>query len=485
MFTSTHSAPLSNMVAINGGHNQLTGASKDEYPKWTRSLRVLLNSLRCLDTECGDKTRVDLGKPILPENYGKPRGKITQDLLDSDAGEGLKVAGFHLGDTLITGPDRREWIKARDLKDRERKTVTSSILLLAKPDSPLYLVLLEASRTGKDPNILIEAAENLYNAPNMATCLSIVASENKRISELQTSAKMGSLPATRAYRQIERESQIQFLNVFTDAQKETSSDLLKILQLKNFCFHIDNLENIMKDDPHALQFISQYVRGHKGPPLEFDQEALWRDLDAHLAVFHDSNRKKLSPAAQGVSSIRQEDADLLRHVKVLKRGRPGSVRYRAAVKALGINQDAKPDILKRKGITKDPKDGSGVCYSFRDKGSCKYGSKCRYSHDLDLIRKTQEEKASLNVFSVSLANDESDSLLVAKARDSQSAGKVANGRDFSTLDPDSDYFYDAEVSDQSHYDEDCGLEIQNRNKESSARIDMLSASKRSKTLSQE
>ena len=137
MFTSTHSAPLSNMVAINGGHNQLTGASKDEYPKWTRSLRVLLNSLRCLDTECGDKTRVDLGKPILPENYGKPRGKITQDLLDSDAGEGLKVAGFHLGDTLITGPDRREWIKARDLKDRERKTVTSSILLLAKPDSCL------------------------------------------------------------------------------------------------------------------------------------------------------------------------------------------------------------------------------------------------------------------------------------------------------------------------------------------------------------
>ena len=485
MLTSTHSAPLSNMVAIKDGHNQFTGASKEEFPKWNRSLRMLLNQLRVLDTDSGDKIRAYLGNPILPENYGKSRGRITQELLDSDAGDGLKAAGFRLGDTLITGTDRREWVKSKESRDRERNTVTSSILLLAKPDSPLYLVLLDASRKGKDPNILIEAAENLYNAPNMATCLSIVASENKRVSELQTSAKMGSLPATRAYRQIGRESLIQFMNVFTDDQKKSPSDILKILNLKTFCTQMDTLENIVKDDPHALQFISQYVRGHKGPPLEFDQEALWRDLDAHLAVFHDSNRKKLSPAAQGVSSIRQEDADLLRHVKVLKRGRPGSVRYRAAVKALGINQDAKQDTPRRKAASRDAKDQSGVCFSFRDKGECKYGSKCRYSHDQAQIRMAQEEKASLNVFSVSLANDESDSSLMAKARNSQSTRKQSNGRDFDILDPGNDYFYDAEVSDQSHYDEDCGLEIQNRNKESSARIDMLSASKRSKTLSQE
>ena len=484
MYTSTHSAPLSNMVAITGGQNQISGASKEEYPKWTRNLRVLLNQLRVLDTNCGDKIRAYLGNPILPENYGKSRGRITQELLDSDAGDGLKAAGFQLGDTLITGSDRREWIKAKESRDRERNTVISSIILLAKPDSPLHLILLEASRKCRDPNTLIEAAETLFNAPCMATCLSIVAEEQRKYELLRENKKIGSLPISRSHRQIERESQIQFLNVFTDVQKETSSDLLKILQLKNFCFQIDDLENIMKDDPHALQFISQYVRGHKGPPLEFDQEALWRDLDAHLAVFHDSNRKKLSPAAQGVSSIRQEDADLLRHVKVLKRGRPGSVRYRAAIKALGIDQEPKPDILKRKGITKDPKDRSGVCYSFRDKGSCKYGSKCRYSHDPAQIRIAQEEKASLNVFSVNLATDESDSLVMAKAHDSQDARKVANGRDFSIPDPDTDYFYDAEVSDQSHYDEDCGLEIQNRNKESSARIDMLSASKRSKTLSE-
>jgi len=483
MYSSTHSAPLSNMVAITDGHNQLTGASKEEYPKWTRNLRVLLNQLRVLDTNCGDKIRAYLGNPILPENYGKSRGRITQELLDSDAGDGLKAAGFQLGDTLITGSDRREWIKAKESRDRERNTVISSILLLARPESPLYLILLEASRKCRDPNTLVEAAEKLYNAPCMATCLSIVASESKRMSELQH-GKMASLPASRTYRQIERESMIQFLNVFTDDQKQSPSDMLKILRLKIFCAQIDDLEKLMKDDPHALQFISQYVRGHKGPPLEFDQEALWRDLDAHLAVFHDSNRKKLSPATQGVSSIRQEDVDLLRHVKVLKRGRPGSVRYRAAVKALGINQDAKPDTLKRKGITRDPLIRPGVCYSFRDKGSCKYGSKCRYSHDSDQIRIAQEEKASLNVFSVSLATDKTDSLVMARARDSQNAGKAANDRDSYSQNSSNDCLYNAEVSDQEDYDVDYGSETRIRDEEGSASINMFSASKRSKTLSE-
>ncbi len=98
------------MVAITGGQNQISGASKEEYPKWTKNLRVLLNQLRVLDTDGGDKVRAYLGNPILPENYGKSRGRTTQELLDSDAGDGLKAAGFQLGDTLITGSDRREWI---------------------------------------------------------------------------------------------------------------------------------------------------------------------------------------------------------------------------------------------------------------------------------------------------------------------------------------------------------------------------------------
>ena len=107
---------------------------------------------------------------------------------------------------------------------------------------------------------------------------------------------MGSLPATRAYCQIGRESVNQFLNVFTDDQKDSPEKRIRILDLKLFCSQIDNLENIVRDDQHALQFISQYVRGHKGPPLELDQEALWRDLDAHLAVFHESNQKRVSSA---------------------------------------------------------------------------------------------------------------------------------------------------------------------------------------------
>ena len=87
----------------------------------------------------------------------------------------------------------------------------------------------------------------------------------------------------------------------------------------------------------------------------------WGDLDAHLAVFHESNRKRVSPATQlGTSSIQQEETELLRHVKVLKRGRPGSAKYRAAVKALGIGQEPKGDTSRGKVNTADPKERSGV-----------------------------------------------------------------------------------------------------------------------------
>ena len=74
---------------------------------------------------------------------------------------------------------------------------------------------------------------------------------------------------------------------------------------------------------------------------------------------------------------------------------------------------------------------------------------------------------------------------MTKARDSQNAGKVANGRDSNIQDPDSDCYYDAEISDQDDYGSDCEPETQIRNEESPARIDMFSTSKRSKTLSQE
>ena len=134
-------------------------------------------------------------------------------------------------------------MKANELRNRERNTVISSILLLARPDSPLHLILSEASRKGKDPNLLIEAAEKLFNSPCMATCLTIVAEEQRKYAALrENNKKLGSLPIFRTHRQIERESQIQFLNVFTDDQKETPSDMLKVFQLKNFCLQIDSIE---------------------------------------------------------------------------------------------------------------------------------------------------------------------------------------------------------------------------------------------------
>ena len=57
MFSSTQSTTDLNMVAITGGQNQLTGASKDEFSNRKSNLRVLLIQLRVLDTECGDKVR--------------------------------------------------------------------------------------------------------------------------------------------------------------------------------------------------------------------------------------------------------------------------------------------------------------------------------------------------------------------------------------------------------------------------------------------
>ena len=63
------------MVAVGTGlSNQLTGASKDEFSKWQRSLRMVLNSMKVLDTESGDNVRVSMGMPVLPQNFGNLEG---------------------------------------------------------------------------------------------------------------------------------------------------------------------------------------------------------------------------------------------------------------------------------------------------------------------------------------------------------------------------------------------------------------------------
>ena len=250
----------------------------------------------------------------------------------------------------------------------------------------------------------------------MATCLSIVSQESKKVSKLQL-GKMATLPASRTNRQIERESQIQFMNVFTDHQKESSMDMLKILQLKNFCSQVNSLETIVKDYPQALQYFSQYVRDHKGPPLDFHQDGFWTDLDAHLAVFHEPNNclRRGSDNSQpqaGTSSIDQEDAALLKHIKVLRKGKPGTPKHRSAIKALGLRSDSTPDASKDKTPSEESKKSRGICFDMRDKGECRRGNKCRFSHDSTQIKTVKEQKASLSVFSVNMASTETDQALM-------------------------------------------------------------------------
>ena len=156
---------------------------------------------------------------------------------------------------------------------------------------------------------------------------------------------------------------------------------------------------------------------------------------------------------------------MLSHVKVLKRGRPGSAKYRAAIKALGLVQESKADTSKEKVTTGNPKERSGVCFGFRDKGECKYGSKCRYIHDQAQIGKAQEEKASPDMFSVNLASG------------SREAQNPSNEGDFQHIDSYNDVFWDAEDRTQDHHDGYRGSEIQFRDEESPARVNMHSASK--------
>ena len=421
--SSAQSSTNANMVAVGTGQRQLTGTSKEEYPRWLYIARSTLNQLRVLDSEAGDKLQSNMGNPIRPENYGKKRGIVTAEMLVEDPG--LSNAGFKVGDILLEGSDRREFVKAVEQRERERKTVISTILLLAKADSPLFHVLTAASKKNKDPNALLEAAELLYNSPCMATCLSIVADERTKIDKIQEDTRMQPLPAQRAIHQVAVESKAHFLNIFTSEQHDTPDGLLRILELRNFCVQVNDLErtNSIQNDLQTVNFINQYVRGHKGPPLEYDTDGFWRDIDAHQVVFHQSRKGaktgrqqradggKVSSVAQGSSSLTEEEASMVKHLHVLKKGKSGSKRHQAAlaaIQSLGFKVEDSAD-------TKD----RGVCFRMRDTGECTYGKKCRYSHDKARIKEAKEAKeakATVSVFSVPEATNDSDYALHALSR---------------------------------------------------------------------
>ena len=412
------------MVAVGTGQRLLTGTSKDEYTRWLYTARSTLNQLRVLDTEAGDKLKCSMGNPILPQNYGKKRGTVTAEMLDEDPG--LRNAGLKAGDILLEGSDRREFVKAVEQRDRERKTVISTILLLAKAESPLFHVLSVASKKSKDPNALLEAAELLFNSPCMATCLSIIADERTQIDRIQKDERIQPLPAQRAIHQVAIESKAHFLNIFTADQTDTPDGLLRISELRNFCIQVIDLERAIaiQNDLQTVNFINYHVRGHKGVPLDYDIDGFWRDIDAHQVVFHQSKKAakngrqnradggKLSSVIQGSSSLTEEDAADLKTMHTLKSAKPGTKKWRnaraAACHALGF----KTDELAKDGEVKE----KSVCFRMRDTGECIYGSKCRYSHDKARLKEAKEAKAKMSVFSVPEASKDSDFALMSTAR---------------------------------------------------------------------
>ena len=429
MFSSAQSTSTSNMVAVGTGQRLLTGTSKDEYTRWLYTARSTLNQLRVLDTEAGDKLKCSMGNPILPQNYGKKRGTVTAEMLDEDPG--LRNAGLKVGDILLEGSDRREFVKAVEQRDRERKTVISTILLLAKAESPLFHVLSVASKKSKDPNALLEAAELLFNSPCMATCLSIIADERTQIDRIQEDERIQPLPAQRAIHQVAIESKAHFLNIFTADQTDTPDGLLRISELRNFCIQVIDLERAIaiQNDLQTVNFINYHVRGHKGGPLDYDIDGFWRDIDAHQVVFHQPKKAakngrqnradggKLSSVTQGSSSLTEEDAADLKTMQTLKSSKPGTKKWRtaraAACHALGFKTD---ELTK----ASDVKERS-VCFRMRDTGECIYGSKCRYSHDKARLKEAKEAKAKMSVFSVPEASKDSDFALMSTARGAKRA----------------------------------------------------------------
>ena len=77
-----------------------------------------------------------------------------------------------------------------------------------------------------------------------------------------------------------------------------------------------------------------------------------------------------------------------------------------------MKADSTLDASKDRTTSDETKKHRGVCFDMRDKGECRRGSKCRFSHDAEKIKETKNLKASINVFSINMATDESDQALM-------------------------------------------------------------------------
>jgi len=396
------------MVAVGSAKPVVKGTSKEEYTKLVTAIKTALTYQGTLNMH-GDKPRFDGGSEPNALHFGKIKRdsvRVTEEHLEEITG--LRDEGFKVGDILLDGLARGKFASAWREYRAKAKMAISKFLLLVENGSPLYVIMERAAKSG-DPNLVIAAAEQFYNSKTFPTLLSIIHGENRKIQELKDQKKGSIYASITGLRQTFRDSRRLFHQVFSDAERSDPSSLVKIDDLWHFCRQIAIFEDWFGGNQSIISFISLNVRQSKDKLIEFDIPQFWETFDQHASVSrvddNSSNKKHQSPAAvPAVTPLSQEAkelATLKKHIHVLVKSKG---RNQKAAHALGFTQETfkrqcdhgKPD--GDDGV--DSKKAKMTCYSWRDKGKCRYGSKCKFEHE--------GAKATVNAFSVPLATDDSD-----------------------------------------------------------------------------
>ena len=401
------SAPTeSNMVAVGSAKPVVKGTSKEEYTKLVTAIKTALTYQGTLNMH-GDKPRFDGGSEPNALHFGKIKRdsvRVTEEHLEEITG--LRDEGFRVGDILLDGLARGKFASAWREYRAKAKMAISKFLLLVENGSPLYVIMERAAKSG-DPNLVIAAAEQFYNSKTFPTLLSIIHGENRKIQELRDRKKGSTYASITGLRQTFRDSRRLFQQVFSDAERSDPSSLAKIDDLWHFCRQIAIFEDWFGGNQSIISFISLNVRQSKDKLIEFDIPQFWEAFDQHASVSRvDDNSKQQQqssstvPAVTPLSKEARELASMKKHIAAFAKSKG---RNKAAVKALGLTQEfkRKSDQPKPDGDDgDDSKKAKLTCYSWRDKGKCRYGSKCKFEHE--------GAKATVNAFSVPLATDESD-----------------------------------------------------------------------------
>ena len=101
-------------------------------------------------------------------------------------------------------------------------------------------------------------------------------------------------------------------------------------------------------------------------------------------------------------------------------------------------------------MSDDSKKPRGICFDMRDKGECRRGSKCRFSHDAEKIKEAKNLKASINVFSINMATDESDQALMEANSNFQKGVDSEFDFSYNTTYDDLDYNLETDPNSEDH-----------------------------------